>query len=273
MIYDFDSEERLNDIRLHHRQIKELKNNYSEKRSKYRKMASILKFDYMSLERSLKEFEYSLLINCYTFMEQLVKNYIYQTLQKGTHKNAHINKFIDNKINPEKFSPNVTFENIKKILTEELDINLEFLIPVNKSQIEKYNELVKSRHKYAHSGKYDFDFKVFEEVIDLLEYLRFEMYSSIKKENDYNELKSIIKNYQKKLGKLKKTEPVPQDYLKKIVEDLRKDIDKAIRLCEILELDKIELLKKMPEELKKIKTIDLRNFEKSKSTLVSLFNV
>ncbi|MGL4998228.1 MAG: hypothetical protein ACRC5T_04605 [Cetobacterium sp.] len=273
MIYCFDSEERLKDIKLHYQQVKELKNNYSEKRSKYRKVASILKFDYMSLERSLKEFEYSLLINCYTFMEQLVKNYIYQTLQKGTHENTHINKFINNKINPEKFSPNVKFENMMKILKEELDIDLNLLISISKSQKEKYNELVKSRHKYAHSGKYDFDFKVFEEVIDLLEYLRFEMYLSIKKQKDYNELKFIIKNYHEKLSKLKDTKLVTQDYLKKIVENFRKDINKAIRLCKILELDKIELLKKIPEELQKVKTIDLRNFEKSKIILLSLLSI
>jgi len=263
MIYAFDSRDRLKDIKLHYDQVKELRNSFSEKRSKYRTVANILKFNFRSLERSYKEFEKSLLINCYTFMEQLIKSYIYHLLEKGTNENSYINNFIENKINSDKFSPNVKLETIKKILTEELGVRLEFLIVIENSKIEKYDELIKSRHKYAHSGNYYFDFYNFKEVIEVIEYLRFEIYSDIECKGEYKKFKILITKIRKQIDIFNKNTNQSKQYLKRIVVEIRKDLSETISLSKYLGVNNIALLKKIPEDLDKIKNIDLRNYNKS----------
>lgn len=270
MIYNFNSEERLTDIKLHYNQFKELRDSFSEKRSEYRKLASSLNLNFSSLERSYQDFEKSLLINCYTFMEQLIKNYIYHLLEKGSNKNNYVNNFIDNKINSEKFSPNVKIESIKKILSEELGVNINFLIKIEKYKIEKYNELVKSRNRYAHSGNYDFNFYNFEDVIDVIEYLRFEIFSNINNESNYNKFKLLLKKTRENINKFNKCGNKSRPYLKKIMKEIKKDLPKIFLISENLKINNVKLIKKISEDLSKIKKIDLRSYNKSLQILNSI---
>lgn len=191
-IHEFEAEERLSDIRKNYIQVKEIKDSLSEYRDKYRILSRDVNIEQESLLQCCDFFERTLLINCFTFSEQLVKNFVYEILEKDRHQNTFLNRFIDNKIPKDKFSPNVSYSSIKKLLSNELCSGYEFSLKDGKNCFRIYDDMVKSRHTYAHSGIYNFDFNNFEIVIQVLEFL-------------YSELKMLLENnmdYRKEYQKL-----------------------------------------------------------------------
>lgn len=258
MIYEFNSKERLENIKELYQQIIEINNSLSEKRAKYRKVANILKIDYFILERSFKEFEHSLLISCYTFSEQLIKNYFYLLLNKGKHENLYLNNFLESKISNSKFSPNVTFQKIKKLFREDLNLEFDFMINIDKNLINKYDELVSSRNRYAHSGTYDFDFNNFEDVINMLEFLRTDFFIRINFPYEYEKIKRLFKEIYYIISCLKKA-GINKTYLSIKVKELRKRICQLDKNIKKLNLNKIYLLNKEFDKINKLKDIDLRN--------------
>ena len=173
LVFDFDTEMRLNDLKDNYQMVIELRVSLSEKRNKYRKFANIIKLDPNSLLTSCDIFERSLLLNCYTCSEQLVKNFIYEVIEKDRHRNIYLNLFINNKVNENTFSPRIKLNEIEQIISKSLIEGFKFPISKNNIKIKKYNEMIKARHKYAHSGLYDFDYQYFDNVIEVIEYLVF----------------------------------------------------------------------------------------------------
>lgn len=159
--YYFDSEGRLTDIIEHHKKVKEIYESFSYSPKDYRIVAELLEIEYDSMNRMIKEFEHALLINCFTFVEQLIKKLYYNLLQ--SEEKSYSEKFITKKIPPDQFSPNINFRKLKNGLKGDLGIILSSFPNKN-----KYNALVEARHRYAHGNNYNFDFSVFQEVIDFI---------------------------------------------------------------------------------------------------------
>lgn len=266
MIFEFNSKERLEDIKDLYQKISEINTSLAEKRAKYRKVADILKIDYYSLERCFKEFEHSLLINCYTFAEQLIKNYFYLLLEKGNHKNIYLNKFLESKINNNKFSPNVKFERIKKLFSDDLDLKFELMFELDQELIGKYNELVSCRHSYAHNGNYRFNFDNFEDVINILEYFREDLFIKINNFDEHEQIRKLFNEVIKDIENLKNKNSVRQ-YLSVKIKSLRKKINKLNKLIQKLNLEEVYLVKQKMNEIKKVNEIDLRNEKKAKEIL------
>lgn len=170
--YDFDSTSALEKIKMQHSSIKKLKEKLADDRAKFRDFCCDIDLDNSILFDSIDTYERTLLIDCYTYSEQLTKSLIYHLLDKDNNSNTYIETFIDRKINPERFSPNVKFDNLGNVVNDVYD-KFQFILK-NISETEVYDELIKSRHRYAHKGRYTFDFLNFLTVIDVLEYITFE---------------------------------------------------------------------------------------------------
>lgn len=187
IIHEFEAEERLIDIRKNYSQVNEIKESLAEYRDKYRILSSEINIEQDSLLQCCDFFERTLLINCYTFSEQLVKNFVYEILEKDRHENIFLNRFIENKIPKNKFSPNVSYSSIGKLVSEELCQKYKFSLKSTSSCFRVYDEMVKSRHTYAHSGIYAFDFNNFEIVIQVLEFLYSELKMPLEDDMEYRE--------------------------------------------------------------------------------------
>lgn len=171
-IYFEEHETRLRHIKDSFENMKVLKNSLADSRREYRIFADSINLDFFVIDDCIQQYEKHLLVSCYTFAEQATKNLIYFLVGKDSHENFYINNFINNKLPVDRFSPGAKTTEIEKIL-KELNPEFQFIIQ-NHENFEKYNEMVISRHKYAHANNYVFDFNQFEEVIPVLEYLDFE---------------------------------------------------------------------------------------------------
>ena len=271
MIYKFDSAERLEEIKKLYNQVKEINESFADNRKKYREISQELLISFSSLEEGVKRFEYSLLIECYTFLEQIVKNYFYLLLKKGKSNNEHLNVFLEKKINPEKFSPNVKYELLKKMLKEELGIEFNFLTLLTSELRTKYDELINQRHHYAHSGKYFFQFDNFKDIIDILEYIRFELLLTQKQRNKYKVLLEDIDKFKSQVQKILNSPNQKPLYIKQKIIELRKKEKKIRQGFKSLNREDVKIIKNILEELFEVRRIDLRKINKTKN-IINIFN-
>lgn len=176
MIYEFNATERLKEVKQIYDQVKQIKVSLADHRDKYRAFSTSANIDSLALQNCCDQFEYTLLIACYTYSEQLYKNFFYEMIKKDMSNNDHLNNFIESKVPKQRFVPNVDTKEIEKSINKELNKNIKFkfLLRPDNDLVKKYNEMVKSRHRYAHKGIYDFNFNNFESVICFLEYLQLE---------------------------------------------------------------------------------------------------
>ncbi len=199
IIFEFDISKRMDEINLVFDQVTEIKNSLSDNRRKYRDFSQDIMISQDSILNCCERFERVLLINCYTFSEQFVKNFFYDLINKGGHANRFLNCFIDNKLPVEKFSPNVNFKNIESNIKKDLYKDFKFILNKNVSEIKVYDEMVRARHTYAHYGNYNFDFGNFAPSIKVMKYIVSELLmlrnngESFRKkyQDDYAELKYI----------------------------------------------------------------------------------
>lgn len=144
--------------------------NRSEFRSAIRNVASEGDGDeiYHALSASLKQAEKTILINLYTTAEQMMKETKYHLLGFDDTESSKIQSFLNHKLNPEKFSPNAKVNEISNFFKR---YNSSALLCY---KLDLYDEMIKSRHAYAHSGNYNFDISLVPKIIDILYYLEFE---------------------------------------------------------------------------------------------------
>lgn len=196
MIYNLDYIEEIRKIEISLNQFIKIKNSFSENPKKYRMFFNeIENIEFSDFKNILMKSEYSLLIEFYSFSEQLLKNLIYHCLEYSRHENQYINQYLSKKLNPEKFSPSPKFSDFEKEL-KMLTGNFKFLVNCKSDYVIKYDEMIKSRHKYAHANNYSQDILAYEDNLHFLKYLIWESENFI---NDYsnllvlkNEFKSII---------------------------------------------------------------------------------
>ena len=106
--------ERLNNIKEKIEKADKLSESLSNKRREYRKFASDINIDFSVLETAFKFYDSALLIDIYTFCEQLLKRFIYNVLDADTDElnNKHVYKFINSMLPEDKFSPDVRVKSI-----------------------------------------------------------------------------------------------------------------------------------------------------------------
>ena len=270
-IYDFESADRLEAIKEHHKKVKQIKDSLSENRVKYRNLSFDINIDQDSIFECCGRFEESLLINCYTYAEQLFKNFYYQIINKGSHTNAFLNTFIDTKIHPNKFSPNVLYEEIENTIKKELCNEFKFTISKEIDEVKKYNQLVKSRHRYAHSGIFFYDFENYDDVIDVLEYLKYEVISLLFTNDAVNTKKNlhgkIYTLYELSNSLLKIPNTIRKNFEIKKLKDTAKEVEKGY----YIEFINVPFLSKIICDIKSMADADLRKYKDSHSRSCKLF--
>ncbi|EST90242.1 hypothetical protein [Vagococcus lutrae] len=204
MIYEFDHEETLQEIKENFLKIIDLSNSLADNTSKYREFYTEVGLEFSVAKEAIKKAEYSLLIDCYTYSERLLKNTIYHCLEFKSNNNRHINNFISKKLDPEKFSPSPKFKDFEVELNS-LNSGFKFLLNVNFSKVEIYNSMINSRHRYAHSNVYPVDIRESKnDLLEILEYLGWECNMFLNHFERHCELESLFKCIISDSQKLKK---------------------------------------------------------------------
>lgn len=270
---EINFEDRYIKIKEIYTMIGEIKDSLSEYREKYRIFSEEIKVEYKSLLECFDSFQKILLIECYTFMEQFVKFFIYKLLEKDNNKNNYVNSFINHKLNEEKFSPNIRIQEIKKTLKEFFNLKIDFIIDDNSEKLKKYNELIRCRHIYAHNGDYLFSFENFEDTISILQYLKwvFEHYLDTSKTKDFSSFFSKLKKdlrsimcLSSNLKKNKDNSNVKNKIILKIVEFSSKIIEhKKVYSYKLEDMDNVDLLNNFFSLISNIKSESdlLSNFD------------
>lgn len=174
-IYDFDVEDEIQKIEDNLQNVERIKNSFADNTSEYRKFTRDINLDFSVLSDCIESYERSLLIDVYTYAEQIVKNFYYELLEKDTAQNIYTRNFVNKKLNAETFSPNVNYECLERSIKNELCSKFKFMINKNREEILKYDSLIKDRHRYAHRGVYQSTFEQYRDVIKAEKYITMEL--------------------------------------------------------------------------------------------------
>ena len=201
MINFEDFKNKLLDIHKNFEKYETVSNSLADESEEYRTFYESMKINFSDAKNILRKSEQSLLIDCYTYAEQLLKNTIYECLGYSSHENDHLNLFLDKKIHPESFSPNPKFESFEKELSSLCrDKTYSFLLKSGNSNIKIYDEMIKSRHRYAHANQYT-EYKQYKDSIKVLEYLTWEcnlyIHNRLEQINLVKEFNEIIEHVNK----------------------------------------------------------------------------
>lgn len=268
-IFEFDAKERLDDIKQNFQQVLEIRNSLADNREKYRRLSDDMSISQDSLFKCCDTFERSLLINCYTFSEQLMKNFVYELIEKDKHENNFLNKFIDNKIPKNRFSPNVMLEKMEGDIKKELSKDFKFILPRSADEVKIYNEMVNSRHTYAHGGIYNFDFNNFGATIQVLEYIYFEFSTIIKYGESFRfQFQKDLKEIRELSEKISKITDIK--YQRDKLREIKLLCKKILRNYSDI-IDNVALLNNLNNKIKNVSEMDLRNQEKSQDEVKALF--
>ncbi len=214
-IFEFDCDVRFEALLDIYSQVKKIKNSRAEDIAQYRILAENTELDLPTILNCCDNYERSLLIECYTFAEQLFKNFYYELLDFERNNNKYLRLFIQRKIPRDKFSPDVFFANIEGSIRSHILHGFKFILKDQNHEIKVYDEMIKSRHRYAHSGVYDFDFNNFEDVVKVLDYIRFELELITNKWNNANR-DEFGKDIKDLVRLLNKCPDVEEKYIKNI---------------------------------------------------------
>lgn len=269
IIYNFNVLERYQNIEEKYSQVLEIFNSFADKSGKYRRFSEIIKLNINSLKSCFEEFQRGLLIDCYTFSEQIIKNLIYELLEKDSHTNIYLNGFIDSKIPEKSFSPNVSHSKLEHSINSTFNqaITFKFIYSKNNLEARVYDEMVAARHRYAHTGKYEFDFSNFQHVLKFLEYLNYECFLLLnpqERSNFESCLKKIKQSVMTTMDIKKQIQPNTPKEKKEMILNERKNTIREIR--DALEMYKefilkgkdIFILKELFECIEEASRVDLR---------------
>ena len=251
----------------------EILGSLADNRKQHRDFAKQIKINFKTLDIAYKLYKPSIIISIYTFVEKLLKSYIYCTL--GTGNNEAITQFINLKIPKNRFSPNLRLDDISQSIREYTPNSNVFRLLIKMFKDEEsernFNEMVSHRHRYAHRGVFEaeYDEDGFKNIINTLYYLTEELnfcFFSIQKRI---ELQKEIDTIYKKMAKVKKMNNPGFD---KIIEEIQGSAKKVICLFKTTELEfKSEFYTKLWKDLEILTSINLRDtISKNKDTLSGL---
>ncbi|HFE4674755.1 TPA: hypothetical protein ACF84J_002694, partial [Staphylococcus aureus] len=255
--YEYNKEF-IENLKAKYLELEEILNFISDKNHHMRKFMKILGKEPGHYKKITDAMQRELLISCYAVSENMIKEFIYCILEYKEHKNAHINKFLDDKISEDRFSPNVKYENIKKELSKYFSEH-KFIFKKTKQEVKSYENLISNRHSYAHNNNYRFEYNDFGEAIQTIEYIYYELYSAI----NNLELQKNIKEITSKIEKIKKINNI-EHFKKKskeitVIKKLSKEI---VKQYDEQKID-IELIKPLIDSFRNIARLDLRKKSES----------
>ena len=249
----------------------EIENSLSINRKEYRTFASNNSIKVDALLNCLSNYQRSLLIECYTYSEKLFKNFYYHILNKGTNENEHIDNYLNYKIPSDRFSPNVKFTAIEKSIKNELINDFIFPIEKNKIEIQQYDELIRSRHTYAHSGKYIYDYRTTKNVIKVIDYITFSFVTILENSDKYwiTYSKHYLEIYDLVCKLAKKSKTTPTNKLKDEIKKARELSTKFTTKYYILQKD-VEILSPINDLIAKMSNTKLYNYQNALDLVIDL---
>ncbi len=267
-IYELDYDMRRDMLNEQIGHLKNIQESIAEKRDKYREFSRLNNIDFNSLYSCCKMYERSVLIDVYTLSEQLVKNSYYQLIDKDGYNNDCLKRFINEKVNPNKFSPNVLYTTIEKSISKELSEKFKFIYNKNNDEVQSYNNMVQARHIYAHSGNYLFDNEKFEDVVKVIDYMHMEFSILICEGNlfrfnfqeDFRKLNTLTKDAEKLISQLQYENKEKREALKSNFSELKLQCKKIVDMYDRY-LSTCELFNEVYEKIKSIRYMDLRSLD------------
>ncbi|EOS7821027.1 hypothetical protein E3408_RS13480, partial [Enterococcus hirae] len=251
-----------NSIKEHYTSLEIINNSIADSRKQYRDFFN----DNMAIDpkiffKCVRDFENSLLIKFYTFVERIVKDLIYTMVEKDLHVSDFVNNFINNKIPEDRFAPNCKYKDIQNSISELLK-GFTFIVPAGISEVESFNEIIIQRHSYAHKGIKILEIKNIQAAIPVLYYLVYEIEQIKNSPKKRIELVTLISDLKKGVKKIltdkKKEKKIEKDLVisvreiaRKIVVTYKKEWTQNVLLEDCL--SKVEMISK----------IDLRKRESS----------
>ncbi|KGR73399.1 hypothetical protein ACVRWQ_00745 [Streptococcus phocae subsp. salmonis] len=255
--------------------INTIEESISTNSAPHRQLAKGIDISYQKLRGIYKANELKLLVDYYTFCEQLMKEFIYSVLEfHATDINIHRKKFLNDKLKPATFSPRVMYKEIEGNLNKYLDISeknkkIKLLsFGIGKEILKKHDELVLARHTYAHKGE--------EPSFSILEYVKSNILLLSFLLNDFQNINicfDIRLEFQEKILQLSKDKEKLQRLDDKAMNwkerfnNVRKSASDTHRLLGQLERNS-DIYNSLEEQLKEFQKIDLRrNLVSNKSII------
>lgn len=272
-IYDFDVEDEILKVETNLQNVEILKNSFADYTAEYRKLSQDVYIEFRILSDCIESYERALLIGVYTYAEQLVKNFYYELLEKDRAHKIYINNFINIKLDPEKFSPNVKYELLETGIKKELFSEFKFVIRKEREEILKYDDIIKDRHRYAHRGIYQSNFEQYRDVINAEKYITLELEMIV---NSGREYRIEYQDDWKEIGNLIKVccglhekfiDNSHQELKRKLVQNMHllKNKSKKFLIKYSAYIDNCFLLEEVKIKLQRVAIMDLRkNSEFSK---------
>lgn len=239
---------------------------------KHRNFAKEIEIDYTDLKTIYESSELNLMIEYYTFSEQLVKELVFSILTvESSNDNKHLEKFLKNSFRRNKYSPRSQFEDIKKDVLDKYiqtnDKKLIFLLFNTDGDFTKiHDSLIKARHKYAHNSIRP-DFSISEYVERSLPSLDFLLNEFINIESNLESrlsLQQLILDSDTMKSQLDKLN-IRSPYYKNKLKDFKNNLKSIMNYQSQLECTS-SVYNEIFEQSKKYQTLDLRL---SKNTLKS----
>lgn len=206
MIDFIEFKERLLSLDETLKRVKKIDASLADEPEKHRHFATEIEISYVDLRYIYESSELNLMIEYYTFSEQLVKELVFSILTvESSKENKHLEKFLKNSFRRNRYSPKSEFKDIKDILDKYIETNnekIKFLLFNTDSDFTKiHDSLIRARHSYAHNSKKP-DFSITEYVERSIPSLEFLLNEFINIESNLESRlslqKLIIETYDKK---------------------------------------------------------------------------
>ena len=256
-------EERLKNLEKSIELVDIMEDSISNSSVPHRELADRIGIHYNELRNIYKAQELKLLIDYYTFCDQLMKQFIYSVLDfHTTDTNLHRKKYLNDNLNPRTFSPRVKFKEIEENLNKYLDTSTRkiklLLFCIESDIIHKHDELISARHTYAHKGE--------EPNFSILSYVKSNIVLLKLLLNDFQnievhlpirvELQETISQLREEQKKLQKVNARNKNW-KERFSKLREMASDTYRLLGQLEINSDTYLL-LESQLKEFRKIDLR---------------
>ena len=117
MIDFIEFKERLLNLNETLKRVKKIDGSLADEPEKHRHFATEIEISYADLRNIYESSELNLMIEYYTFSEQLVKELVFSILTvESSKENKHLEKFLKNSFRRNRYSPKSEFKDIKDIL-------------------------------------------------------------------------------------------------------------------------------------------------------------
>lgn len=246
------------------RQLFEIEGSLSDRRQEHRAFSQSISISFDTLEGAYKLYRPSSIINIYTFVENLVKTYIYSVL--GNSHNDAITQFIENKLPAERFVPGTRINDINKIIKEFTpnanDLKMFVKLFKYTDFTRTFDNCINNRHEYAHRGNFRATYteQDYKEIMRMLYYLVDELYFCLLNITVRVKFQKKIEEITKNLFKLlRDIEVTNRNGFNGISKRIRSDANSCIKLLSSLSFTfESDIYNQIQDDLEILISLDLR---------------